>query len=413
MSRKVAVTGLGVVSPIGVGKDIFWSAVKRGGNGVTEIPVPILQLLPGLRTRSAAGVPEYWLGRPKGSGARVERLGAIAFRQALDDARLTSLQEIQSAIVFGTAVGDTAGMERNFVNVEKGGEFNFAKADVGLFNTMHFHATAAEWARSSRCDGPTIVVSTGCTAGIDAFGIAFDLVRNGEANVAISGAADAPLTPIVFAAFDALGALTQRADDPRHASRPFDLTRDGFVLGEGAAALVLEEREHALKRGATIYAEVSGFSSLSNGFHMTDLPSDGKALASCFEQAILDAGLRADEIDHVNAHGSSTKQNDVCETSCIVSVLGDRANEVTINSLKAMVGHALGASNAIELVACVLSLREQFAFPTINLTHSDPECYLDYVANHGRKRRIRHLAKLSNGFSGIHSTAILSSGAVP
>ncbi|WP_050419503.1 beta-ketoacyl-[acyl-carrier-protein] synthase family protein [Bradyrhizobium tropiciagri] len=408
MSRRVAVTGLGVVSPVGVGTESFWSAVKAGNNGVTEIPASILQILPGLRTRSAAGISEHWLAQPKGSGARVERLGTIAFRQALDDAGLASLQDVSSGLVFGTAVGDTAGMERSFVSIDERGAFDFTKADTHLFNTMHFHATAAEWARSSRCEGPTIVVSTGCTAGIDSFGIAFDLVRNNRVDVAVCGAADAPLTPIVFAAFDALGALSKRDHDVTRASRPFDRTRDGFVLGEGAGVLVLEEYEHALRRGAKIYAEASGFSSLSNGFHMTDLPSDGKALARCFEQAILDAGIRACEIDCVNAHGSSTKQNDVCETSSIAAVLGDQAENVSVNSLKAMVGHALGASNAIELVACALSIHEQFVFPTINLDHPDPDCYLDYVPNRGRKRRIRHLAKLSNGFSGIHSTAILS-----
>jgi 3-oxoacyl-(acyl-carrier-protein) synthase len=408
MSRKVVVTGLGVVSPIGVGKKSFWSAVKRGDNGVIPIATSLLQILPGLRTRSVASVSDCWLRHAKSNEARVERLGAIAFHQALEDAMLLNLEDVSSGIVFGTAIGDTVGMEHNFVAADQCGNLDFAKVDVNLFNTMHFHPTAAELARSSRCDGPTIVVSTGCTAGIDAFGIAFDLIRGGQVELAVCGASDAPLTPVVFAAFDALGALSRRSDDVCHASRPFDLNRDGFVLGEGAAALVLEEREHALRRGVTIYAEVSGFSSLSNGYHMTDLPSDGKALARCFEQAILDSRVDIEEIDHVNAHGSSTKQNDVCETNCIATVLGNHVRDVSVNSLKAMIGHALGASNAIELVACALSLHEQFAFPTVNLDYPDPECYLDYVANRGRQRRIRHLAKLSNGFSGIHSTAILS-----
>jgi 3-oxoacyl-(acyl-carrier-protein) synthase len=238
--------------------------------------------------------------------------------------------------------------------------------------------------------------------------LSFDLVRTGRADLAVSAAADAPLTPVVFAAFDALGALSRRTDDLTCASRPFDRTRDGFVLGEGAGALVLEELEHAVARGATIYAEVRGFCSLSNGYHMTDLPPDGRALAACFEGALADAGLDPTSIDHVNAHGSSTVQNDICETNGIASVLGDRAREISVNSLKAIVGHALGASNAIELVACSLSIKERFIFPTGNLRTPDPKCYLDYVPNEGREARVRHLAKLSNGFSGIHSTVILS-----
>lgn len=405
--RRVVITGLGVVSPIGIGRSDFWHAVKHGKCGITEVPRRITDVVTGLKTRVAAPIHEtLYDGEEK--VARFERLAAMAFHEAIADAGLESLIPVRSGIVFGTAIGDTAGMERSFVGADRGGRLDLSRAPSALFQSMHFHGAAAHVARSTGCRGPVTVVSTGCTAGIDALGLAFDFVRAGRADVAVCGAADAPLTPVVFAAFDAIGALSRRSDELDRASRPFDRTRDGFVLGEGSGALVLEELEHAVRRGAPIYAEVSGFCSSSNSYHMTDLPSGGEALARCFEGAIADAGINADEIDHVNAHGSSTPQNDVCETNCIASVLGDHARDITVNSLKAMVGHALGASNAIELVACALSINDRFVFPTANLRTPDPDCYLDYVPNEGRARRVRHLAKLSNGFAGIHSTAILS-----
>jgi 3-oxoacyl-(acyl-carrier-protein) synthase len=255
--------------------------------------------------------------------------------------------------------------------------------------------------------GPVLTVSTGCTAGIDAIGMAFDLVRSESARIVLAGGSDAPLSPVVFAAFDAIGALSTRNADPAAASRPFDADRDGFVLAEGAAFLVLEERQHALRRNARIYAEILGFHSLNNVYHMTDLPSEGTALAHCMQKALNEAQLDSSEIDYVNAHGSSTQQNDLCETNAIKLCLGSQANRVAVNSLKGMVGHALGASNAIELAACSLSLHEQYLFPTINLGRPGPGCDLDYVANNGRKGSIRAALKLSNGFSGIHSALVL------
>jgi 3-oxoacyl-(acyl-carrier-protein) synthase len=405
--RRVVITGLGVVSPIGVGRSDFWHAVRHGKCGITEVPRRITDAISGLKTRVAAPI-QAALHDGEEKLPRFERLALMAFREAIADAGFESLTPIRSGIVFGTAIGDTAGMEQSFVGADRGDRIDLSGSTTALFKSMHFHGAAARVARITGCRGPVVVVSTGCTAGIDALGLAFDFVRAGRAEVAVCGAADAPLTPVVFAAFDAIGALSRRADELDRASRPFDRTRDGFVLGEGSGALVLEEMEHAQRRGAPIYAEVTGFCSSSNSYHMTDLPPGGEALAGCFEGAIADAGINADAIDHVNAHGSSTPQNDVCETNCIASVLGDRARQITVNSLKAMVGHALGASNTIELVACALSINDRFVFPTANLRTPDPDCYLDYVPNQGRERRVRHLAKLSNGFAGIHSTAILS-----
>ncbi|MGH9346872.1 MAG: beta-ketoacyl-[acyl-carrier-protein] synthase family protein, partial [Vicinamibacterales bacterium] len=281
-------------------------------------------------------------------------------------------------------------------------------APAELLRQMSFHSVAVELAARSGAAGPALTISTGCTAGLDAVATAFDLIRSGVADAAIAGSAEAPLTPVVMAAFDLIGATTRRNHDPGRASRPFDRDRDGFVLAEGAALILLEEHARAVKRGARIYAEIRGTASVSNAFHMTNLPAAGEALARCIREALVDAQIDAEHVDHVSAHGSSTQQNDLCETNAIKAALGETAARVTVNALKSMVGHALGASNALEVACCALELRHQFVCPTANLEEPGPGCDLDYVRGSGRARRLRHVVKLSNGFSGIHTAMVLS-----
>jgi 3-oxoacyl-(acyl-carrier-protein) synthase len=408
MMKRVVVTGVGPVTPIGVGREAFWRAAKAGVSGAArldhlrlEFPVDVL------RSHIAAAVDDAWLAGldiPNGSTRQVY-LGEAACWLALKDSRLTSVAGPDTAVVVGTAVGGTAEMEETFVAIDAGTE---KAPEAALERSMPFDSLACSIAARNECEGPVLTISTGCTAGIDAIGVAFDLVRSGAATVALAGGSDAPLTPVVFAAFDAIGALSTHNDRPREASRPFDAARNGFVLAEGAAFLVLEEREHALRRNAPIYAELLGFHSLSNAYHMTDLPEDGRALTECMNQALAEASMAPSRIDYVNAHGSSTPQNDICETNAIKACLNGQARSTAVNSLKGMVGHALGASNAIEMVACSLSLKEQYLFPTINLDQPGPGCDLDYVPNQGRSHTIRNMLKLSNGFSGIHSALVLS-----
>jgi 3-oxoacyl-(acyl-carrier-protein) synthase len=357
-----------------------------------------------------ANVQDEWLSENDhwSSGGRHFRLGQQGFRLALEDARLETLRSCRSAIVLGSAVGGTAAMEASFLQMNKGDCFDPKRTPVDLIRQVSFHSMAHEFALASGCEGPTLSVSTGCTAGLDAIATGFELIRSGEADVAVTGSAEAPLTPVVFAAFDVIGALSKRNSDPEHASRPFDRERDGFVLGEGAAFIVLEDRNHARRRGAHIYAELLGFASVSNSYHMTDLPADGSMLANCIGLSLQDAGLAPQEIDHINAHGSSTKQNDLCETNAIKAAFGPHANKVTVNSLKAMIGHALGASNAIETIACALCLEHQYLFPTTNLDYPDEGCDLDYVAKQGRPAQLRNIVKISSGFSGIHSSMVMA-----
>ncbi len=413
-TRRVVLTGLGPVTPVGVGRESFWAAITGGRSGTRPL-TDLRHRFPvdSLRSRVMANVPDEWLPREDDrlSGGRHFRLGRLGFRLAVNDAGYEDLSGCRAAVVLGSAVGGTAAMEDSFLQMNDGDRLDTTRTPADLMRQMSFHSMAHELALASGCQGPVLTISTGCTAGLDAIATGFEMVRSGEADVALTGSAEAPLTPVVFAAFDVIGALTQRNFDPEHASRPFDKERDGFVLGEGAAFILLEERGRALRRGARIYAELTGFASVSNSYHMTDLPPDGTALAECIRLALADAGIQAEEVDHVNAHGSSTKQNDLCETNAIKKALGARAGQITVNSLKSMVGHALGASNSIEMVACALSLANQHLFPTTNLDCPDEGCDLDYVANKARTAKLRHLVKLSSGFSGIHSAAVMTAPA--
>jgi act minimal PKS ketosynthase (KS/KS alpha) len=415
MQHRVVITGLGPVTPLGCGREAFWNAAKSGRSAVTGLE--LLQAFPlpaGARSLLAAAVPDAELG---GVGFGPQRLLAmcdLAFDLAWQDSGLGADYDPRlSALVVGSAVGGTSALERSFLHMDTAAMLlDVSKTPADLLAQMSFHSITHRLAMRLRPRGPVITVSTGCTAGLDAIGIGRDLIRNGTARIVVAGATDAPLTSVVFAAFDSIGALSQHNHEPSTASRPFDRDRDGFVLGEGACMVVLEDRAHALARGAHIYAEIRGYASNSNAFHMTDLPADAQLLAACIATCLKDAGLPAGRISMVNAHGSSTKQNDLCETNAIKKVLGAaNAYRTPVNSLKSMIGHGLGASNAIEVAACALMLDRQFLLPTINYENSSAGCDLDYVPNRGRSAHVETVLKLSNGFSGIHSSMVLAHAA--
>src|SRR6185436_703201 len=290
--KRVVITGLGPVTPAGLGRREFWNHVQTGTSATRS-----LEELPGgfsvesLRSRVVARVPDPVLDPPAIFPADRRRLlGELALRLALEDAHLEAEELRQAAVVLGNAVGAPLAVEALFRGLEATGWKHDGSA-AELLRQMSFHSLAHELATAHGCQGELITISTGCTAGIDAVGTAFEMVRGGQTGLAVTGAAEAPLTPIVYAAFDLIGALSCRNFDPEHASRPFDAERDGFVLAEGAAFLVLEERRRALARGAHIYAEISGYVSASNSYHMTNLPADGRDLAECVTAALVDAGL--------------------------------------------------------------------------------------------------------------------------
>jgi minimal PKS ketosynthase (KS/KS alpha) len=276
-----------------------------------------------------------------------------------------------------------------------------------LYQALVPSSAATEVACRFRTHGPAAVISTGCTSGLDAVGYGHQLIEDGDADVVIAGAADAPISPISMACFDAIRATSARNDDPEHASRPFDATRDGFVMGEGAAVLILEEFEHARRRGAEVLCEVAGFANRSNAFHMTGLRPDGIEMAEAITDALGQARLDPTAVSYVNAHGSGTKQNDRHETAAFKRSLGQHAYDVPVSSIKSMVGHSLGAIGAIELAACVLAIRHGVIPPTANLENADPECDLDYVPKNAREQRIDVALSVGSGFGGFQSAAVL------
>jgi minimal PKS ketosynthase (KS/KS alpha) len=253
------------------------------------------------------------------------------------------------------------------------------------------------------------VVSTGCTSGIDAVGYGAQLIEDGDADVVIAGASDAPISPISMACFDTIRATTANNADPEHASKPFDARRDGFVMGEGAAVLVLEELEHARQRGAEVYCEVSGYANRCNAFHMTGLRPDGIEMAEAIGLALDQGRIDPDEVGYVNAHGSGTKQNDRHETAAVKRSLGPTAQRVSMSSIKSMVGHSLGAIGSIEIAATALAVKRGVVPPTANYGVPDPECDLDYVPNTAREQKVDVALSVGSGFGGFQSAIVLAS----
>jgi minimal PKS ketosynthase (KS/KS alpha) len=256
--------------------------------------------------------------------------------------------------------------------------------------------------------GPVQTVSTGCTSGLDAVGHAFHLVQDGKADIMLAGAAESPISPITVACFDAIKATSTRNDDPAHASRPFDAERDGFVLGEGGAVLLLEEWEHARRRGARIHCELRGFATFGNAYHMTGLTTEGLEMSRAIDHALADARIDPAGVDYVNAHGSGTKQNDRHETAAVKRSLGEHAYATPMSSIKSMVGHSLGAIGALELAACALALTNDVIPPTANYETPDPECDLDYVPRTARDARLRSVLSVGSGFGGFQSAVVLA-----
>jgi act minimal PKS ketosynthase (KS/KS alpha) len=267
---------------------------------------------------------------------------------------------------------------------------------------------AAEVAWVAGAEGPATVISTGCTSGLDSLGHACEVIREGGADVMIAGATDAPISPITLACFDAIKATSPRNDDPEHCSRPFDRTRDGFVLGEGASIMVLEELEHARRRGAHVYAEIAGFGTRCNAYHMTGLKPDGREMAEAITAALREARIDATSVDYINGHGSGTKQNDRHETAAFKRSLGEHAYATPVSGIKSMVGHSLGAIGSIEIAACALAIEHGVIPPTANLTEPDPECDLDYVPLNAREQNLDVVLSVGSGFGGFQSAMVLA-----
>jgi len=413
--RRVVITGLGIIAPGGIGKDAFWDSMVEGrsqtalidsfdtGEFISRVAAEVRGFDPtafGIPASEAAGMDRYLQFALAGAGMAVEDSG-IEFDR---------LDRTRCGVSLANAICGTKWMEEEFLRVTGGGKgpIEPALASRHLYDASIFNSPSNFIAARYGLQGGACVLSTGCTAGTDSVAYAFESIRLGELDVAVAGASEAPITPIALAAFDVIKALSKHNDEPYAASRPFDATRNGFVLSEGCGVLILEELEHARRRSARIYAEVTGFGSTSNAFHMTDLPPDGEALARSMKLALADAGVSPDAVDYINSHGSSTEQNDVFETNAIKTALGSHAYRVPVSAIKSMIGHPLAAANAIELGLAAMVVEKGVVPPTINYRNPDPACDLDYVPNEARDIRVRTLLKTSSGFSGIHSSLVMS-----
>ncbi len=413
--RRVVITGIGVLAPGGIGVKSFWSLLSEGRTstrGITFFDPSAF------RSRVAAEADfdpwEHGLGPQEIRRMdRAAQFAVVTAREAMADSGLDlgGMSPHRAGVTVGSAVGATMGLDQEYRVVSDGGRLDLVHHEYAvphLYNYFVPSSFATEVAWSAGTEGPATVVSTGCTSGLDSVGYAAELIRDNSVDVMIAGAADAPISPITVACFDAIRATTPRNDDPGHASRPFDRTRNGFVLGEGAAMFVLEELGAARRRGAHLYAEIAGHASRCNAFHMTGLRPDGREMAEAIRTALNEARMNPGDVDYVNAHGSGTKQNDRHETAAFKRSLGEHARRTPVSSIKSMVGHSLGAIGSIEIAASVLAMENNVVPPTANLHVPDPECDLDYVPVTARDWRTDTVLTVGSGFGGFQSAMVLA-----
>jgi len=414
--RRVVVTGIGVLSPNGIGKDEAFLSMISGKSAVRKVDYFDVSMFKSQIAAEIRDFDPFHHGLSHDDAMRMDRyvqFAVVAAEMAYKDSRLNFAQEDPERIgvCLANAICGTKYMEEEFSFVTDNGKNPIDPSMVrpDLYDAAMFNTPSIEVSSKYGLQGICNTLSTGCTAGTDSLGYGLEVIQDGKQDIMITGAAEAPITPITFGAFDVVNVLSSaRNDDPEGASRPFDNARDGFVISEGAGILILEELNHALKRGATIYCEVAGFGTSCNAFHMTDLPADGTAMAACIRLALQDAALRPDEIHYVNAHGSSTRMNDIFETNAYKMVFGDYAYKLPISSMKSMIGHPLAAANAVELVIGAMIFEKNLLPPTINQVKNDPLCDLDYIPNCCREKKVDSILKTSSGFSGIHSSLIIT-----
>jgi minimal PKS ketosynthase (KS/KS alpha) len=436
--RRTAVTGVGVVAPGGVTRDSFWENITAGRTATRRISFFDPE---GFRSQIAAEADfdPIASGLTEHEARRMDRyiqFAAVAGMEAMTDAALLLEEEDRSAsrlmafdrgksisivldevdrdrmaVTLGSAVGGTMVLEDGYVATsDRGREWLVepAYSVPFLYPGLIPSSLAAEIALKFKAHGPSVVISTGCTSGIDAIGYGHQLIQDNEADIVIAGAAESPISPISMACFDPIKATSRRNDDAAHASRPFDRDRDGFVMGEGGAVLILEEFDRAYERGANIYCEVTGFASRGNAYHMTGLKPDALEMSEAIRDAMAQGDTKPEDIDYINAHGSGTKQNDRHETQAYKNTLGEQAYKIPISSIKSMIGHSLGAIGAIEMAACALAIDRGVIPPTANWENPDPECDLDYTPKEARHATVQAALSTASGFGGFQSAMVFA-----
>ncbi|HEY7122902.1 MAG TPA: beta-ketoacyl-ACP synthase II [Ktedonobacterales bacterium] len=400
MAIRVAVTGIGMVTPLGNDTASSWEALKKGVSGVG----PITHFDPsGCETRIAAEAKDFdplkYIERKETRRTdRFQQFAIAATRQALDDAKLdiAALAE-EIGIIIGSGIGGLVTLHEQFKLLYERGPDR-----ISPFFTVMTPVDMAAGAISIALGlgGPNFAIVSACATGAHAIGEAFETIRRGDATAMIAGGAEAAIQPISIASFGNMHATSRRNDDPEHASRPFDAGRDGFVMGEGAGILVLEEMEHAKARGAHIYAELVGYGATADAHHITEPAPGGRGLVRAMRRALQKGNIAPEEVGYINAHGTSTQYNDRSETDAIKNLFGEHAYKLAVSSTKSMTGHTMGAAGGIEAAISVLSLHDRFLPPTINQFERDPDCDLDYVPNKGREAKVNVVVSNSMGFGG-------------
>ncbi len=403
--KRVVVTGLGSITPIGNNLQDYWQGLTAGRNGVGKVTLFDASNYACQIGAEVKGFdPHDYI--EKKEAKRIDRFSQFAIatsKQALADSQLKidDLNADHIGVLIGTGVGGIQVMETQKENLLTKGPRRVSPFTIP---SMIANMAAGLTAIHTGAKGPNSCTVTACAAGSHAIGDAFRLVQRGYADAMICGGAEAAITPLSFAGFCSAKALSTRNDDPQHASRPFDVDRDGFVMGEGSGILILEELEHALARGAKIYGEIVGYGMTCDAYHMTSPVPEGLGATRAIELALQDGNLTPESVSYINAHGTSTSANDSTETKAIKKALGDRAFEVAISSTKSMTGHLLGGSGGIEAVATMMAIADDRVPPTINLQNPDPACDLDYVPNSSRELEVKVALSNSFGFGGHNVT---------
>jgi 3-oxoacyl-[acyl-carrier-protein] synthase II len=409
--RRVAVTGIGAVTPIGLSVDGLWRGIRAERSAVG----PVTRFDPSpFRSRTAAEVHDYWPDDHLDAkrSKRLDRYGQFsvtAARMALADGCLDLAREDRDRVgaMMGSALGGVAFAEGQLGQYLRHG---LREVDPIVALAVYGGSSSCNIAIEFGITGPNSTNAMSCASGTMAIGEGFRQIRDGYADVMLAGGAETPLAPLCFGAFAIIRAMSTRNDDPSHASRPFDKDRDGFVMGEAAAVLLLEEYGRAVSRGARIYAELIGYGTTNDAWHMTAPRPDGSQAARSIRLALADANVGPSEIGYVNAHGSSTPLNDPTETSALKQVFGEHAYRLPVSGTKGYYGHALGASGAVEAAVCALSLTHEWLPPTINLEEPDGACDLDYIPGTGRSQRVEHVLSNSFGFGGINASLVFRRG---
>jgi len=405
MTRNVVITGLGAVTPIGNTAPVFWQALCAGRSGIATITRFDASRIP---TRIAGEVkdfkPEPFMDPKEARRADLfVQYAAAAAQEAIQDAGLdgTPPQADRAGAIIGTGIGGISTLEAQHRNMLEKGPSRISPFFIPMMiANMASGFVSIRW----NLKGPNLATVSACSSGANAIGDAMDAIRENKADVMVCGGAEATLTELCFAGFSSMKAMSTRNEEPTRASRPFDRDRDGFVMGEGAGIVILEEEAYARKRGARIYARLVGYGLTADAYHITAPDPEGDGAARAMAAALADGGLRPEDVSYINAHGTSTPLNDKTETAAVKTVFGAHARRLALGSTKSMTGHLLGAAGGIELVATVYAVREGILPPTINYEHSDPECDLDCVPNEARRATIQAALSNSLGFGGHNVT---------